>query len=220
MMLATIGAALVAGLLGTPHCLGMCGGFVAACSRRRGGAWPWHAGRLATYAVLGAIAGSAGAVIGGMGPRWLAPAVSAVLLGWFALSLAGVVQAPSLRVPGLTRAASRAGREEGIGWRVLFGAATGLLPCGMVYAALGIAVASGGTGAGALTMLAFGLGTIPGLAVMAVALQRFVAGAIWRRRALAALVLVTGLWTVWGRAQRGPAVASGAGHHGMVMPGR
>ena len=138
----------------------------------------------------------------------------------FALSLAGVVRAPVLPVPGLTRAASRAAREEGIGWRVLFGAATGLLPCGMVYAALGIAVASGGAAAGALTMFAFGVGTIPGLAVMAVALQRFVAGAIWRRRAVAALVLVTGLWTVWGRAQRGAAMREGGGHHGMVMPSR
>lgn len=218
-MLATIGAAFVAGLLGTPHCLGMCGGFVAACSRRRGGAWPWHAGRLGTYAALGAIAGSAGAALGGVGPRWLAPAVSALLLGWFALSLAGVAPAPVLRVPGLTRAASRAGREEGIGWRVLFGAATGLLPCGMVYAALGIAVASGGAAAGALTMLAFGLGTVPGLALMAVALQRFVAHGIWRRRAVAGLVLVTGLWTVWGRAQRGPLVAGAApAHHGMMAP--
>lgn len=219
-MLATIGAALVAGLLGTPHCLGMCGGFAAACSRRRGGAWPWHAGRLATYAMLGAIAGSAGAAIGSVGPRWLAPAISAALLGWFALSLAGVVRAPVLRVPGLTRAASRAGREEGIGWRVLFGAATGLLPCGMVYAALGIAVASGDAMAGALTMLAFGVGTVPGLALMAVALQRFVAGAIWRRRAVAALVLVAGLWMVWGRAQRGPSMRAGAGHHGMMVPPR
>ncbi|HEY0994800.1 MAG TPA: sulfite exporter TauE/SafE family protein [Gemmatimonadaceae bacterium] len=215
----TIAAALVAGLLGTPHCLGMCGGFVAACSRRRGGAWPWHAGRLATYTALGAIAGSAGAAIGGVGPRWLAPAVSAALLGWFALSLAGLVPAPALRVPGLTRAASRAGREEGMGWRVLFGAATGLLPCGMVYAALGIAVASGSAASGALTMLAFGIGTVPGLALMAVALQRFVSGAPWRRRALAGLVLATGLWTVWGRAQKGPSMPAG-GHHEMRMPVR
>lgn len=201
MLPSMIVAAGVAGLLGTPHCLGMCGGFAAVCSRRPGGAWAWHAGRIATYSALGAVAGAAGAAIGG--PPWVASAISALLLTWFAASLAGVVPAPKLSIPGLTGAAARAARAEGIAWRLAFGAATGLLPCGMVYAALGLAVSGGSAAGGALIMAAFGVATVPGLALLAVGLQRFVAQSLWRRRALAALVLVTGLWTVGKRTMRG-----------------
>src|SRR5690606_7731256 len=48
-----LGAGL-AGLVGSPHCVGMCGGFATACATPTRHAVAWHAGRLVTYGVLGA----------------------------------------------------------------------------------------------------------------------------------------------------------------------
>jgi hypothetical protein len=122
-MLSSLTAATLAGLVGSPHCIGMCGGFAMACGTGpdRGGAW--HLGRLATYAGLGALAGSFGSVI--PGPGWVAAAFATVLMVWFSLVLAGVVKEPSFQIPGITRIATRAASESGTGWRFLFGMSTG-----------------------------------------------------------------------------------------------
>lgn len=196
-----LGAAFVAGLMGSPHCIGMCGGFAAACARPRGSVWLWHAGRLSTYAVIGAIGGYAGAAL--PGPRWVPLVISAALLLWFALALADVVPQPKVRVPGLVQAGVRLAQKEGPLARYLFGAATGLIPCGMVYAALAIAVAAGHPAWGAAAMVTFGLGTVPALSLLSVGVQRFAARGVWYRRAIATLVLAAGLWSI-GRRVDGP----------------
>lgn len=193
-----LGAAFLAGLMGSPHCIGMCGGFAAACARPRGSIWLWHAGRLTTYGALGFIGGLAGGVI--PGPRWLPLAISSLLLVWFALALAEVVPQPKVRLPGLVRAGATLARREGPLARYLFGAATGLLPCGLVYAALAIAIASGRPALGAGAMVLFGLGTVPALSVLSVGVRRFAARGIWQRRALATLVLAAGIWSIARRA--------------------
>jgi uncharacterized protein len=197
--------AALAGLIATPHCVGMCGGFAAACARPRRGMSAWHAGRLLTYALLGAAAGAFGGVL--PGPAWLPAAVAAALLVWFAASLAGLLPqrlggltqgAP--RLTPLTRTAQRLARTPAVPHRLLFGTVTGLLPCGMVYAALSLAVAAAHPLAGALAMLAFGAATVPGLTVLSLGVQRIALRGLWHRRALAALVLVVGLWSVTLRA--------------------
>ena len=214
-------AALVAGLLGSPHCVGMCGGFAAACARPARRASPgmptapfWHLGRLATYAGLGALAGTFGAVV--PGPRWVPAALSVVLLLWFSASLAGLVPAGPARLPLLARAGAALARRDGVGWRFLFGVATGLLPCGMVYAALAMAVAAGGAGAGAATMVAFGLGTVPALALLTVTVRRLALRGVWVRRVLALLVLAVGLGSVGMRLLRQPSL-HGHAHGGMMQ---
>ncbi len=176
-------AALLAGVMGSPHCVGMCGGFAAACARPRGSILLWHAGRLTTYAAMGVVGGLAGSVI--PGPRWVAIAVSLVLLVWFAASLAELVPQPKIRVPGLVRAGVTLARREGPWARYLFGVATGLLPCGMVYAALALAIAAGRPLPGAAAMVAFGLGTVPALTLLSAGVRRFAARGVWQRRALA-----------------------------------
>ena len=207
-MIGSLLAALVAGLVGSPHCLGMCGAFAAAAGRpaaggrrarlvvlgARSGAWLWHAGRLSTYATLGILAGAVGAVL--PGPRWVPAALSATLLLWFAASLAGVVPAAGARVPGLARVSGRVARQDGLVWRYLFGAATGVLPCGLVYAGLSLAVAAATPLEGALVMLAFGLGTVPALALLSTVVRRLALGTVAGRRVLAVLVLVAGLWSL------------------------
>lgn len=212
-----VAAAALAGLLATPHCAAMCGGFAGACARPRAGLWAWHGGRLLTYATLGAAAGAFGGVL--PGPRWLSAVLSALLLTWFAAALAGLVVQPSLRVPGLARAGSVLARRNDVGSRLLFGAVTGVLPCGMVYAALGLAVAAAGPAAGAAAMLAFGAATVPGLSVLAVGVQRLALRGIGTRRVLAALILVLGLWSVGMRSFAGGAHAHGGDHGVSAAPG-
>lgn len=182
--------ALVAGAVGSPHCIGMCGGFASAC---RDGQTPYHLGRLLTYATLGGLAGGLGAAV-----PW-SPAVSVVsvvLVVWFALSMGGWVAAPKVRVPGITEGASWGMRRGGAVGRLVLGMATALLPCGLVYGAVGLALASGAAATGAVVMVAFGLGTVPLLAAFAAGLQRWTAQHAWRRQALAVLVLLAGLGSV------------------------
>ena len=187
-------AAFVSGLAGSMHCVAMCGGFAATAGSRPSGAAAWHLGRLSTYALLGAIAGAVGNVI--PGPAWIPATVATVLLCWFALAIAGLVPEPRIRVPGIGRAGIALANREGLGWRYLFGMTTGLLPCGLVYAALALPVALGHPLAGALAMVAFGLGTVPALATLSVALQRVLRSGIWARRTVAATIFVVGLWTI------------------------
>lgn len=192
-MIPSLGAAALAGLVGSPHCMGMCGGFAVACGAGRRGI-AWHAGRLSTYAVLGALAGTFGAVL--PGPGWVAAVVSTLLLVWFAGALAGLVPEPAVRLPGVSRLAGRAATARGFGPGYVLGLATGLLPCGLVYAALAIPVASGDPMTGALSMVAFGSGTVPALAVTTVGARRVALRDLRVRRALAAGVLVLGLVSV------------------------
>ncbi len=226
-MIGTLLAALAAGLAGSPHCLGMCGGFAAAAGRApvrgggrerslvvlhaRSGAWLWHAGRLTTYATLGLLAGALGSTL--PGPRWVPAALSICLLVWFAASLAGVVPAVPARLPGLARASAWLARQDGLVWRYAFGLATGVLPCGLLYAAVSVAVAAAAPLAGALVMLAFGLGTVPALALLSAAVRRLALGSLAGRRVLAALVLAAGLWSVGMRVTMPAGGRHGA--HGM-----
>jgi sulfite exporter TauE/SafE len=196
-MIPAITAAALAGLVGSPHCIGMCGSFALACGGRVSHTAAWHAGKTSTYALLGALAGLVGHSV--PGPTWVATVVSAALVVWFAAGLAGLVPEPALRIPGLTRLATRAAQRGDLGSRFLFGMATGLLPCGLVYATLGIAVASGSPLVGAATMATFGLATVPALAAFGLGIRRLAGERPWTRRALAVLVLTAGLWVVFQR---------------------
>ncbi|NJD18132.1 MAG: sulfite exporter TauE/SafE family protein [Gemmatimonadetes bacterium] len=193
-MISAISAAALAGLVGSPHCIGMCGTFALACGGRVTHTVAWHAGRILTYAFLGALAGIAGHLV--PGPLWVATVLSALLIVWFAAGLAGLGPEPTVKIPGVARLATRAAAKGDLPSRFLFGIATGFLPCGLIYATLGIAVASGDALTGALAMAAFGLATTPLLAVFGLGVRRMAAERVWTRRALAMLVLVAGLWMV------------------------
>jgi uncharacterized protein len=82
----------------------------------------------------------------------------------------------------------------------VFGLATGLLPCGMVYAALGLAVAAANPVHSAAALVAFGAATVPGLTVLSAGVRRIAVRGPWPRRGIAAAILLVGLWSV---AQRG-----------------
>jgi sulfite exporter TauE/SafE len=210
--------ALLAGVIGSPHCIAMCGGFAAACSRTPGGAIAWHLGRLTTYAGLGALAALVGRAL--PGPPWVSGAVSAALLAWFAGALAGLLPEPRLAVPGVGSTMARLLTRDAPASRYLFGMANGLLPCGLVYAALALPVALGNVPLGALAMVLFGLGTVPALAMLAAGLGRVLRQGLWPRRLLAAGMLIVGLWSIAMREGwlAGGTHAPGDAHQHGAMP--
>jgi sulfite exporter TauE/SafE len=212
-MVGLLSAAFVAGLLGSLHCVGMCGAFASSCARLPLGLPAWHLGRILTYALLGAVTGSVGRFL--PGPPWLPAVAAALLLLWFALALAGVVREPRFVPPGLRAAATGAAEHASATAQFLFGVANGFLPCGLVYSALSIPLAAARPVPGAAAMLAFGAGTLPALSLVALGLRRVVLATLWRRRLFAGLVLVTGLWTIWARAQRQGFMSA---HHHMMAP--
>jgi len=183
-------AGLVFGVLGSGHCGTMCGplvllanpraaglGMQPSCGPRRVGthAALYHAGRAATYVMLGALVGLVGGALTHLGLGRILAVVAGMVLVVQAVAAAGVVkgQFGSRRVgAAVSRALGRAGswmRSHRVMGPIVFGAVNGLLPCGMLYAAL---TAAGGFGAAAQSMLfmgAFALGTTPVLAAIAVA---------------------------------------------------
>lgn len=206
-------AALLAGLLGGVHCVGMCGGIVAAFSFRADGSAPpfrlhlaYNLGRVFSYALFGALAGTLGASLKlaeFLPVQTLLFVLAQVVMIMLGLYLAGWSQ--------WVLVFERAG---GALWRVvkplfqkllpvktvpqavLAGMAWGWLPCGLVYSVLVSALAAGSATSGAALMLAFGLGTLPnllGMGLFARQIQPFMQQ-LWVRRAAGLMVAGFGVW--------------------------
>ena len=203
--------AFAMGLLGSAHCLGMCGGFAVLAGRRRGAAH-YALGKTLTYGVLGLLAGGLGHLVMRV---TTVQSVLAVLTGAFLVVMgaatAGLVPERLTGSPWITRRVApllgEAMRKvRGLGPLAL-GTLNGLLPCGLVYAALALAMASGSPGRGGLLMVIFGLGTLPALLLLSVAADRL--NPVWRAgfvRVGGVLIMVLGAITVW-RAFTAPGMA-------------
>jgi len=141
-------ATLVAmGLAGSLHCAGMCGGLALVARRLPA----YLAGKSFTYIFLGALAGALGRfAVPLTGARFLAFAAAAMLAAMGLESL-GVLRLPQAGAAWLGSVVANLRGES-----LLFGAATGLLPCPMVYAfaAMAAATASPLEGAGVMLVLA------------------------------------------------------------------
>ncbi len=201
------GTVVLAAVAGAPHCLGMCGPFAGAAGSRPGHVVAYHLGRIGTYAALGALSGAFGHAV--PGPPWVGLVLAALLLTWFSLVLAGLAPEPHVLLPGLTRVGARAMRTEGVGARAVLGVVNGLLPCGLVWATLSVAVAAAEPLRGASLLAVFGLATTPALLVAAAGVRRLLGSSLAVRRALAAVVLVGGLWSLGSRAGLGPHLGGG-----------
>lgn len=185
---AMIFPALLMGLLGSAHCAVMCGGVVTAACRRPKASLGFNLGRIATYSLLGAAAGAFGAMSTTFAVA-LRP-IAAISLLALGLHLAGITnlftKVEKLGVPLWKRLAPLTRRPLHI---VLLGAIWGFVPCGLVYTAITLAASSTSALGGALTMLAFGLGTLPvmtAIATLARWVMRF-------RRTAGVIVLVLGV---------------------------
>lgn len=171
-----IGGALLTGLLGGAHCAAMCGGIATGLSLRQRGGW-WVAlqpnlGRVGGYVL-------AGAIVGGIGHGLLAAARTP------GLSLALRATVGAVLVVAALRLLDRGGHLHFLGgpgarlwqWlrplqkrllpantatrRLLLGLLWGWMPCGLSTTLLAAAWLQGNALHGALTMAAFGLGTLP-----------------------------------------------------------
>lgn len=183
-------AVTVGALIGTPHCLGMCGALAVAGSDGPTSAVAYHAGRIGVYAVLGALLGAVGGLWSG--PPWVVCGVGLLLLAAFCAVLAGLVPEPRIPVSwGLVRWGARLARRSGPVARLGFGAVNGLLPCGLLYGTLAMVATSGGALLGAGLMLWFGLLTAVPLVAATYGL-RSVLRSLAARRALAGVLFASG----------------------------
>ncbi|PWB45567.1 MAG: hypothetical protein C3F18_13115 [Nitrosomonadales bacterium] len=214
MMEPSLFALFLVGLLGGTHCVGMCGGIVAAISMQLPGQgtrlsyhFAYNAGRILSYAVAGGLAGALGASTLLLQELW---PVQQVLYGLANLMLVAL----GLYLAGLWQAVTQIERLGGLLWRslqpfsksllpvrspvqaFLLGTLWGWLPCGLVYSVLITALASGNAISGAASMLAFGLGTLPNLIAMGLFAQQLqtLTKNLWVRRAAGLLVAGYGAW--------------------------
>jgi len=206
-------AAFLTGLLGGAHCVGMCGGIVAAMSLQAGGRQPfvfhlaYSAGRIASYSAAGALAGLLGSA------AFLSDTLYPLQQGLYLLAQVVLILL-GLYLAGLDRSVLVLERAGGVLWRRLqplfarvmpirtlaqalsAGALWGWLPCGLVYSVLVSALASGSAGRGGALLLLFGLGTLPNLLLMGWAANslRELVRRVWVKRIAGLGVASLGIW--------------------------
>lgn len=175
------------GLLGTGHCIGMCGPLVFAFPGKTGRFMPhlaYHTGRIGTYTIIGLLMGGIGAglarILSGMGSASYLQVLSRIQVGFavlaaiflvlFGLAQLGLLRVPGWlavaipeKVPGYRKIVQAAFSDSGIMHMLLIGLIMGFLPCGLSFAAFSRALATGSVFMGGTFLLAFGLGTLPGL---------------------------------------------------------
>lgn len=211
-----VSMALATGFLGSGHCLGMCGGLVAALSLspqgRQGGVLfqlLYHAGRLLTYGAIGLLVGWLGSVLaftdrmhGLTHGLLIASDLLIILAGLGTAGLFARLQLFDLEFAGPVRALSRA--AQGLrGWPPALaafplGLVFGLLPCGFVYAMALTAAQSTSAMTGGLILLGFGLGTVPALLLFGSTAQLLSLRArTWMLRSAGLLVALMGGVHLW-----------------------
>lgn len=211
----------LAGLVGSTHCLGMCGGIVGAIALHARDTSPgarrlillaYNAGRIGTYTVLGVIAGSMGATLDLLPLKSAATLVFAAanlfvflagtmsFLQWSSFSLFSLESGGGRFFAGVFRWAIS---EESLLRTFVLGLALGFLPCGLVYAPLIAGAATGSPLYGGAIMAALGLGTLPLLFLFgnaSAALSSRLRGRFIRLVGLfVALLGLVGLWRVLGK---------------------
>ena len=177
-------AALLVGLLGSTHCIGMCGGIVGALDmglRQPGRSsvsmlgyhLAYNSGRIISYIAIGVLAGILGAGIAEMSPTTkfpIGPMITAVFMVALGLYLANWWRALSV----LEKLGNKVWKKiQPIGQKFLpvrnhtqafaVGLVWGWLPCGLVYTAVAWSLTTGDPTQSAILMLGFGLGTLPAM---------------------------------------------------------
>lgn len=175
-------AVFAGGLLGSSHCVGMCGGFVLLLGGTQRPSWAavlrqlvYASGRLFTYTYLGAMAGYAGMRLTAL-PTTLVnlqrvfSITGGVVMIIIGLLTIGVLRIPNRAFPRVEVLVVPTFRHflRGTGGHAVFlaGVANGFLPCGLVYAFLAMSLAAANPVHGAMLMLAFGAGTVPAMTLL------------------------------------------------------
>ncbi|BCG25565.1 hypothetical protein TUM18999_37560 [Pseudomonas tohonis] len=209
-------SAMILGLLGGGHCIGMCGGLMGALTlaippeqraRRFRLLLAYNLGRILSYTAAGLLIGLAGWAVASGPAAMVLRVIAALLLITMGLYLAGWWSGLT-RIEALGRGLWRhiqpvAGKllpVSSLPRALLLGALWGWLPCGLVYSTLLWAASQGSASESALLMLAFGLGTWPVLLATGLAAERLTA--LLRKRGIritgGVLVILFGIWTLPG----------------------
>ncbi len=230
----TFAAAILVGLLGSSHCIGMCGGIVAALNMGVGAdisARPrnlfvyqlsYNLGRIGSYVCVGLVAGTLGATLVRLG---LDPLAGRLFAAAFMIAL-GLYLANWWRGLGyLERAGARLWQHiQPIGQKLfpimsplqalLLGVLWGWLPCGLVYTAVAWSLTAGSALEGALLMLGFGLGTLPSMLLAGNLFGRLKQGfqAPVIRTTAGVLMILFGVYSAWS----GLAGGHGHAHHAQA----
>lgn len=215
-------SALGLGFLGGAHCIGMCGGIMAALSfavpnQSKAQRWKillaYNAGRISSYVLIALLAGALVQLSAGGHGLSLLRIVAGALLIAMGLYLAGWWRGLTYLEKGgsyLWRYIQPLGKKlmpvKTVPQALLLGAVWGWLPCGLIYSALAFSAAqsaSGGAVQSAAIMLAFGLGTLPAVLASGVLAERI---KNWMQnrniRTLFALSIIAfGCWTVYATLQ-------------------
>ncbi len=233
----TFAAAVLLGLLGSSHCIGMCGGIVGALNMgiadgpaaspvaRFRYQLAYNAGRISSYVLVGLLAGSLGSGAAALG---VSPLAGKLLAAAFMIAL-GLYLANWWRgLAMLERIGAKLWRHiQPLGQRLfpirstpqalLLGMLWGWLPCGLVYAAVAWSLTTGNPVDGALLMLGFGIGTLPALLVAGNVLGQLKrwAGAPAVRTTAGIVIIIFGLYSAFAGLTR-----QGAHHHTGARPTR
>ncbi len=181
-------SAIVLGLMGSLHCVGMCGpiAFMLPVDRTNhlkkfSQIFIYHIGRLLAYGIMGLVFGllGKGLQIFGMQQQLSIfigiTMIVVVLIPYKAFNKYNLSK-PIYKL--ISKVKGRLGRElkkKTPDTFLTIGFLNGFLPCGLVYMALFAAIAMGNVAQGGLYMILFGLGTIP-LMTSAVYLSSFLKG--------------------------------------------
>lgn len=214
-MAAVAATAFMLGLLGSGHCLGMCGGLMGALATAATPGQPprlallagYNLGRVSSYGMAGLLFGGLGLAVAHSPALTLLRALAGLLLVALGAYLAGWWHGVT-RIETLGRGVWRYLRPLGqrflpprsVPQAMALGAVWGWLPCGLVYSVLLWGTAQGDLLKSALAMIAFGLGTCPMMFATGLASRTLLA---WLRhqgvrRAAGLLVIAFGLWSVPG----------------------
>lgn len=209
-----ISMAFMAGLLGSAHCIGMCGGLVSALSltadgRNSGPSFHilYNLGRTLTYSLIGFLVGWLGSAM--VVQSSLQDVTRILLIGsdlfiiLIGLGSAGLFAKFNLMnleiggpISGMTKAVKGLRKLPPTLSAFPLGLLFGFLPCGLVYAMALTAVQSADSVTGALTMAAFGLGTIPALFLVGSAAQWFSSKRSWMLKAAGVMVALMGCYNL------------------------
>lgn len=171
----TISAAFLMGLVGSLHCIGMCGPLALALpvshtndGNRLLGGLIYNAGRIITYALLGVVLGLAGQFL--LPVAWqqtLSILIGVVILIYLFLPVkkltnsVGFISALNKPFLALRQAMGKLFSQRKFSSLFSIGLLNGLLPCGLVYLAISSSFVTGDVWKGGLFMMFFGMGTLP-----------------------------------------------------------
>jgi uncharacterized protein len=169
-------SAIILGILGSLHCVGMCGPIAMYLAGKSRGSnfsmFLYHIGRLSTYALLGALAGFGGILISLSGfPKIVSIfagvlLILGVLLGFATKHHLFSGQQTSLFYSKIRNLLPLEHFQNSPVYFLLFGFLNGFLPCGLLYTAIVASLAVGTVSGSALYMVLFGIGTSPALSVV------------------------------------------------------